>query len=184
MSQAYIYILLTDTGTLFTRSIKKYTKAPFNHVSLSLDPELNELYSFGRKKPNNPLNGGFVKEDVVHGTYRNYPGTTCEIYKLPVSKREVEKIKRLIAFFQKKEKKWFYNLLGVLGVSINEPVEIDSSYFCSQFVSDVLHRSGINLWEKLPSLVTPDDFRKSAKVKKIFEGKLFEYHPIKIQMNT
>ena len=45
-----VYILLTDTGTLFTKSIKTYTKAPYNHASISFDVGLEELYSFGRKK--------------------------------------------------------------------------------------------------------------------------------------
>lgn len=182
MEDTYVYILLTDTGTLFTKSIKKYTKAPYNHVSLSFDHELLELYSFGRKRPSNPFNGGFVREDVVNGTYRKYPGTTCVLYRMAVTQREVEKMRRIIGVFQKKETKWFYNLLGVIGVSINEPVEIDSSYFCSQFVSDVLHRSGIKLWDKLPSLVTPDDFRKSDRVEWVYEGKLYDYEPVKLRI--
>jgi hypothetical protein len=182
MEDTYVYILLTDTGTLFTKSIKKYTKAPYNHVSLSFDCDLMELYSFGRKRPSNPLNGGFVREDVENGTYRRYPGTTCVLYKLKVTPREVVKMRRIIGVFQRKEKKWFYNLLGVIGVSINEPVEIDSSYFCSQFVSDVLHRSGIRLWDKLPSLVTPDDFRQSDRLEWVYEGRLYDYEPVKLRI--
>ena len=49
-----IYILLTNTGTLFTRVIQTYTRAPYNHASISFDRELTELYSFGRKHPSNP----------------------------------------------------------------------------------------------------------------------------------
>ncbi|MDU5946686.1 MAG: hypothetical protein E6Z15_06375, partial [Paenibacillus macerans] len=41
-----VYILLTNTGTLFTRVIKGYTGAPYNHASISFDRELSELYSF------------------------------------------------------------------------------------------------------------------------------------------
>src|SRR3954463_3084448 len=95
-SKSYVYILLTDTGTLFTKSIKKYTKAPYNHASISFDAELTELYSFGRKNPNNPINGGFVKEDIFTGTYSKYPETTCVIYKLEVSERDIEKMKRVL----------------------------------------------------------------------------------------
>ncbi|USK36883.1 hypothetical protein LIS77_13090 [Cytobacillus firmus] len=62
MSNQKIYILLTDTGTLFTRLIKLYTKKPYNHASISIDPELKEVYSFGRKTAKNPFIGGFVKE--------------------------------------------------------------------------------------------------------------------------
>ncbi|WP_102349058.1 hypothetical protein [Bacillus sp. Marseille-P3661] len=180
-SSEVVYILLTDTGTLFTKSIKKYTKAPYNHASISFDKDLNELYSFGRKNPNNPINGGFVKEDIKTGTYSKYPNTTCVIYQLDVTKREVEKMRRVLNVFKRSQSKFLYNLLGVVGVSINEPIEFSNSYFCSQFVSEILHRSGIRLWDKLPALVTPDDFRNSERLKLVYEGKLFEYPPIKEQ---
>ncbi|WP_078550149.1 hypothetical protein [Litchfieldia alkalitelluris] len=174
-----VYIMLTDTGTLFTKSIKKYTKAPYNHASISFDPDLQELYSFGRKNPSNPINGGFVKEDIFEGTYSKYPETTCVIYKLEVTDRDVEKMKRVLNVFKKNQRKFLYNLLGVVGVSLNEPVEFSNSYFCSQFVAEILHRSGIRLWDKLPALVTPDDFRSNQRFHQIYEGKLFEYEPVK-----
>jgi hypothetical protein len=175
----YVYILLTDTGTLFTKSIKKYTKAPYNHASIAFDAELNDMYSFGRKNPSNPINGGFVKEDVFTGTYSKYPETTCVIYKLAVTDRDIVKMKRVLNVFIKNKSKFLYNLLGVLGVSLNEPVEFSNSYFCSQFVAEVLSRSGIKLWDKLPALVTPDDFREHHLLQMVYEGKLFEYEPIK-----
>ncbi|MGA9286997.1 MAG: hypothetical protein WBV93_01500 [Anaerobacillus sp.] len=178
-----IYILLSDTGTLFTKSIKKYTKAPYNHASLAFDKKLNDMYSFGRKNPRNPFNGGFVKEDVLTGTYRKYPKTTCVIYELSVTDRDVHKMKRLLEIFIKNKQRMMYNLLGVLGVSMNEPIEFSISYFCSQFVAEVLHRSGIDLWDKLPALVTPEDFRKSDRLTLIYEGKLFDYEPIKHRLS-
>jgi hypothetical protein len=177
--KSYVYILLTDTGTLFTKSIKKYTKAPYNHASISFDAELTELYSFGRKNPNNPINGGFVQEDIFTGTYSKYPETTCVIYKLEVSERDVEKMKRVLNVFKKNQKKFLYNLIGVLGVSLNEPVEFSNSYFCSQFVAEVLHRSGIKIWDKLPALVTPDDFRQNEHFVFVYEGNLFDYEHLR-----
>jgi hypothetical protein len=177
-----VYIMLTDTGTLFTKSIKKYTKAPYNHASISFDPDLQELYSFGRKNPSNPINGGFVKEDIFKGTYSKYPETTCVIYKLEVSERDIVKMKRVLNVFKKNDSKFLYNLLGVIGVSLNEPVEFSNSYFCSQFVAEILHRSGIRLWDKLPVLITPDDFRNNPRLLPIYEGKLFEYEPVKKRM--
>ncbi len=179
-----VYIMLTDTGTLFTKSIKKYTKAPYNHASISFDRNLQELYSFGRKNPSNPINGGFVKEDVFKGTYSKYPETTCVIYRLDVSKRDIDKMRRVLNVFKKNESKFLYNLLGVIGVSLKEPVEFSNSYFCSQFVAEVLHRSGIRLWDKPPVLVTPDDFRSNENFHHVYEGKLFEYGPIKNEGRT
>lgn len=172
-----VYILLTNTGTLFTKTIQTYTKAPYNHASISFNRELSELYSFGRKNPNNPLNGGFVKEDIKTGTFSKYPDTTCVIYELRVTEREVEKMKRVLRVFIHRNKKFFYNILGVIGVALKEPVEFSNSYFCSQFVAEILQRSGIKLWKKLPALVTPDDFRQCDRLQLIYEGKLSDYEP-------
>ncbi|MNW45904.1 hypothetical protein D3C74_231800 [compost metagenome] len=172
-----VYILLTNTGTLFTKMIKTYTKAPYNHASISFDRTLSELYSFGRKNPHNPLNGGFVKEDIKTGTFSKYPNTTCVIYELQVSEREVEKMQRVLQLFIRRRNKFLYNILGVIGVALKEPVEFSNSYFCSQFVAEILERSGIKLWNKLPALVTPDDFRQSDRLQLIYEGKLSDYEP-------
>ncbi|MGF7046778.1 hypothetical protein J2T13_001276 [Paenibacillus sp. DS2015] len=172
-----VFILLTNTGTIFTKIIQGYTKAPYNHASISFDRELSELYSFGRKHPNNPLNGGFVKEDIKTGTYSKYPNTTCVIYELQVSEREIEKMRRVLQVFIQKHQKYLYNILGVIGIALKEPVEFSNSYFCSQFVAEILERSGIKLWNKLPALVTPDDFRQSDRLHLIYEGKLGQYEP-------
>lgn len=172
-----VYILLTNTGTLFTKSIQTYTKAPYNHASIAFDKELTRLYSFGRKHPNNPIHGGFVKEDIKTGTYSKYPHTTCVIYELQVTERDVAKMERVLQLFVKRSHKFLYNLLGVLGVALNEPIEFSNSYFCSQFVAEILQRSGIKLWDKLPALVTPDDFRQSDRLRLIYEGRLADYDP-------
>ncbi|GIP00716.1 hypothetical protein J14TS5_58010 [Paenibacillus lautus] len=172
-----VFILLTNTGTLFTKVIQGYTRAPYNHASISFNRELSELYSFGRKNPNNPLNGGFVKEDLKTGTFSKYPNTTCVIYELQVSERDIAKMKRVLQAFIRKDKKYFYNILGVLGIALKEPIEFSNSYFCSQFVAEILQRSGVRLWDKLPALVTPDDFRQSERLQLIYEGKLSEYEP-------
>lgn len=180
-AQPCVYILLTDTGTLFTKSIKSYTSAPYNHASIAFDQALTELYSFGRKKPSNPFYGGFVKEDILTGTYQKYPQTTCVIYKLEVTSRQKEKMKRVLNFFIRRQDKYMYNLLGVLGITLNEAVEFSNSYFCSQFVAEILQRSGIKLWNKLPALVTPEDFRTQPQLHMIYEGRLFEYGPVQSQ---
>lgn len=170
-----VFILLTNTGTLFTKMIQTYTKAPYNHASISFKRDLSEMYSFGRKHPSNPLNGGFVKEDIKTGTFSKYPGTTCVIYELQVTPREVERMRRVLHIFIRSQKKYLYNILGVIGIALKEPVEFSNSYFCSQFVAEILDRSGIKLWDKLPALVTPDDFRQSERLQLVYEGKLSEY---------
>lgn len=55
-----IYILLTHSGSLPSKLIRMYTREPYSHVHCS-GSNLNELYSFGRLKPSNPIFGGFVR---------------------------------------------------------------------------------------------------------------------------
>ena len=86
-------------------------------------------------------------------------------------------MKRVLRIFIRSRQKYLYNLLGVFGIVLNEPVEFSNSYFCSQFVAEILERSGIKLWNKLPALVTPDDFRQCESLQLIYEGKLSEYDP-------
>ena len=55
MSEQEIYLLLTDTGSILTRTIKLFTRKKYNHISLAFDAVLEDTFSFGRKKANNPL---------------------------------------------------------------------------------------------------------------------------------
>ena len=67
-----IYIVLTFTGTMLSRVVHIYTKQEFYHSSLSLDKDLNEMYSFGRYWAYNPFIGGFVKEEIDSGTFKRF----------------------------------------------------------------------------------------------------------------
>ena len=71
-----IYIILTHTGTTLSKIIKNYTKDEFSHVSISLDKDLNEMYSFGRLNPYNPFWGGFVHEGINFGTFKRFKNAT------------------------------------------------------------------------------------------------------------
>ena len=52
-----IYILLSHSGSILSKLINIYTRKSYTHVSLGLDKDLKELYSFGRLRPYNPVLG-------------------------------------------------------------------------------------------------------------------------------
>ena len=147
---------------------------------MGLDIELEELYSFGRLIPNNPLFAGFVKEDIRHGTYAYFSDTICCLYSLNVDEEKYNRLRENIYRFGLYKEKYSYNLIGFLGVVINRPVQRKYSFFCSQFVAYILDQSGIKLFDKPPALVTPRDFQFNPNLKKIYEGRLMEYNPILI----
>ncbi len=175
MKQYNLYILLSDTGSFISKGIKLYTKEPYSHVSLALDIDLNEIYSFGRLKMHNPLIGGFVREDKDYGTYSIFPNTTIELYSIKVNETQFLQIKNEIERFSNSERKYSYNFLGVAGVLVNRPINREYSYFCSQFVAEVLQNSDINIIDKDAGLTLPNDFRNNKNLNLIYSGHLKGY---------
>ena len=67
-----IYVILSQTGTMFSRVLKFFTHAEYNHASISLTPTLEQMFSFGRLNPRNPFVGGFVEEGKNKGTFKRF----------------------------------------------------------------------------------------------------------------
>ncbi|XID92740.1 hypothetical protein ACF3MZ_30530 [Paenibacillaceae bacterium WGS1546] len=173
-----IYVLLTHTGTIFTTLIKLFTAAPYNHASLALDADLNEMFSFGRKRAANPFIAGFVEEDVGEGTYRLFPNTRCKLLRLNVTRQQKENVEAFIRFLQRERDNYRYNLLGLLGVLLKRDLKLKNAYFCTQFVAETLRQSGIRLWERPSALVTPNDFLQHPDFEILYEGLLHHYPPV------
>lgn len=170
MKDKQVYILLTDTGTIFTKLIKLYTKKPYNHASISFDSELSEVYSFGRKTERNPFIGRFVKEDVKEGIFKQ---ADCAIYSFTVSESQKQKMKQYIQKIEKED--YRYNFLGLFGFIVNKPIKRKKAFFCSQFVASVVKECNVISFDKPPSLITPNDLQKISKFQLVYEGKLKAY---------
>lgn len=126
MKSKSVYLLFTDTGSYLSRLIHLYTHEPLNHVSIALDRELTEVYSFGRKQPNNPFIGGFVKEDIF-SPYLNQ--SRCEIYELKVTEKEYEYIKTFIQHIEIDKEKYRYNFIGLFGVMMKIKITRQTAFF-------------------------------------------------------
>jgi len=90
-----IFILLTNTGSLFSTAIGFYTRQRFNHVSIALNDDFKAIYSFGRKHPKNPIVGGFVNE-IETQIYEHFESTSCIVLKKIVSPEEYARILKSI----------------------------------------------------------------------------------------
>lgn len=170
-----IYILLTHTGTVFSRTIKVFTKEPYTHVSIAFDVELNEVYSFGRKKTNNPLIAGFVREYTDKGVFKKYINTSCAILELEMTLEQYNNLRIIMESFIEDKNKYKYNLIGLVGIVTGYKIERKNAYFCSHFVAAVLEKSGMKLFNKKPVFVTPYDFRTCKFLNLIYSGKLNDY---------
>ncbi|MDF2659969.1 MAG: hypothetical protein K0Q94_2760 [Paenibacillus sp.] len=175
-----LYILLSDTGTWFSRLIKSYTKEPFNHASLAFDAELRDVFSFGRKYESNPFLGGFVKENIRSPLFLDEQrNTTCAVYVCEVSPEAYERIRESVLELEKRGDDYKYNALGLLGVVFNIKLNRDNAYFCSQFVSEMFRAGGVSLVPKCPEFTTPGDLGSSEHVRLIYTGSLRDYASLK-----
>lgn len=155
--EKHIYIVLSNTGTVLSRLIQRFGHIDYAHTSLSLIPDLSEMYSFGRIFPRNPFWGGFVVEDIHKGVYLLSNQVSCRVLKIPVNQGQYERILKELSQF-KEHPHYRYNFIGLLGLKIGKPIERERAYFCSQFVYTILYNSGVIDLKKPPGLVTPSDF--------------------------
>lgn len=169
-----IYLVLTHTGTTLSTIIKCYTKDEFSHVSIALDEELNELYSFGRLHPNNPFIGGFVHEGIDFGTFKRFKNTQTEIYSLEVDNNKYKKIKNEIKIFEKNKEKYKFNIIGLFAVSINKKIHYKDTFYCAEFVKYLFEK--VQIENNLPDIIKPQDFKNLNNIKLVYKGKLKDYN--------
>jgi len=168
-----IYIVLSQTGTLFSKAIKKYTKDPYNHASISFDSDLKIMYSFGRRRRYNFLNSGFVKENFYEGVFSFFPNANCCVFEVPVTEAEYDAMYQIVNSFSDNWQKYRYNLIGVITYVLGICIRRQDHFFCSQFVSYVLSSAGF--WGLTPELTKPMDFYKIPNKKLVFEGNINDY---------
>ena len=169
-----IYLIQSCTGTVLSDIIKGYTKNQYTHISISLDKELNEMYSFGRLNPYNPFWGGFVHEYVDKGTFARFYNTDSAIFELEVTDEQYEKVKQKIGYVEKNKESYKFNIAGLFMVAANKRRVKKNTFYCAEFVRYVLKRSKINT-KVLPKIIKPQDFSKLEGLSLVYEGKLSDY---------
>ncbi len=170
-----IYVVLTQTGTFFSRAIKLYTRYNYNHTSIALDKELKQLYSFGRRKIYFPLHAGFVREQIDGGIFKLYKRTSCRVYELSVTEDEYNEVKEIIDRFESEHDRYKYNFLGILAIMLHIPYQRRYHFLCSQFVAYVLKEGKIINFDKDVSFGKPEDFDGIEKGQVVYSGLLSHY---------
>lgn len=168
-----IYIVMTQTGTLLSKIIKGYTGCEYAHVSISLDKNLDEMYSFGRLNPYNPFWGGFIHERVNSGTFKRFKNTIAGIVELEVTDEQYNNLRNIIKKMEERSNPYRFNVLGLILVGFNIKYEMEDHFYCAEFLKYLFEEC--NIENNLPRLVAPDDFKNIKGIKYIYKGKLSEY---------
>ena len=168
-----IYIVLTYTGTILSRIIKGYTRDEFSHVSISLDEELTQMYSFGRLNAYNPFIGGFVHEQIDKGTFKRFKNTKSKVYSLEITDEQYDIIKTTINDFEANKKEYKFNISGLFAAGFNIRIKRKRSLYCAEFVKHILEIAEVK--KDLPEIIKPEHFKDISKLNLIYSGKLKNY---------
>ena len=172
---AKIYIFLTRTNTVLSNIIHFLTKSEYTHAGLSLDNNLDWLYSFSRVHKNNPFIGGFMHENVTDGVYAAKVDIPCAIYELEIDLLTYDKVKKRINSMFGERHKYHYNIKGLIYYYFNKKKDRPYHYFCSEFVAEILIECGATKHKMIPSLTKPKDLTNIPDLKLIFWGNIKEY---------
>ncbi len=170
-----IYVVLSQTGTVLSRILKSLTHDMYNHASISLDPSLETMYSFGRLNPYNPFIGGFVIEGKNHGTFKRFFKTKAIVLELSITDDKFHEIEKYLAFLVEHRYEYKYNYWGLFLALFKKNYAPGNRFYCSQFVRHCLEAFNIENIDEIPKIVKPMDFLSLNNKRIIYNGVLKDY---------
>lgn len=174
-SSRELYIIISHTPSVVSRIIKQFTHTPYNHVSVSLDAELNHMFSFGRRYKYFPWYGGFVRESLDSGTMGRFTETEAIILTLNVEEDIYDDVRAKLENMLEHKYAYRFDTLGLLAAIFGKCLKRDKYYYCSAFVRELLVESGIEDADNFKKIVRPLDFMNLPDTHEVFRGKLREF---------
>ena len=167
-----LYIFLTRSGTLLSNLVYRLTGAQYTHISLAFDENLSTLYSSTRKNGYTMFPAGPSREYLNRGVFRLRPEAPCALYALEVSEEAYIRARRRADHMMAHGKLYRFNVLGLVLCAMHIRWQRRRHYFCSQFVSDVLEKSGALELPKASTLMHPSDYAELPQLRCLYRGTL------------
>lgn len=166
-----IYLLLTRSPSILSKTIHQVTKDTYTHTALSFDGG-RTLYSFCRKYPAFPLPAGFMEESIFDGFYALHRHMPCALLSLSVTRETYRKLQEEIQNFREQKKRYRFDITGLLfcrlGIKRTRPYH----YFCSRFVGELLENCGAIILPQDPFFMRPQSYFSLPEFTCLYQGKL------------
>lgn len=161
-----VYIVLFSNDTEFGKIIRKTTGSDYSHATISLDPSLNNMYSFSDipYSKSKFRSDGFVRESLWSPMYRKNRFFTVMV--TFVNKAEKTIIEEKIKYIKDNYDKYKYNTLGLIEYYFkfkntkNHDEKRKMKWFCSEFVAGMLSSANIPGFDNV--LMSPQDIRDKS----------------------
>lgn len=139
----YLYMVFSATPYRMGRAIRMLTGETYNHVSVALDEDLTQMYSFARRYYRTPFYGGFVRETKSRYHLGRKSAQIC-LCKVPVHPEQYEAITQTLLEMHQKEDQYLYNHLSVWTALFHRPVKVKNAYTCVEFCNEILNLAGMH----------------------------------------
>lgn len=169
-----LYLFLTRSGTLLSNLVYHLTGAQYTHVSLAFDEDLSTLYSSTRKNGYTMFPAGPSREYLNRGVFLQRENIPCALYALEVSDEAYARARRRAEHMMNHGHLYRFNSLGLLLCWLHIRWQRRRHYFCSQFVSEVLEKSGAVDLPKDSTLMHPSDYTTLPGLECLYTGPLRE----------
>lgn len=137
----YIYIVFSATPYKMGSFIRHMLNNRYNHVALSFEEDLSEMYSFSRRHANTPFFGGIVHESF--GRYEwNGDFSDIKVCRHAVSEKKYAFLRRYVQKMFAQSQNYVYNYYSAVGTLVNQRIRIRDAYTCVEFVGDLLAMAG------------------------------------------
>jgi hypothetical protein len=147
-----ISVLLTTYPGRFSKVIACLSGHGYTHASIGLeDPDT--FYSFHFR--------GFAVETPEKLRKQGVTESCC--YRLLISDEAYRRMEHRISSLLAHREAYRYTCLGVWCCLLGLPLRRKRRYFCSQFVAELLERSGALPLRKAPSLYLPNQFPRELE---------------------
>ena len=135
--QKNIYIVFSATPYRIGSMIRQVTREEYNHVSVSLDKEMTQMFSFARRAYHTPLHGGFVKEHLSRYSIGRMTSKIC-VCEIPVTDQQFQDLSTMLNKMHMQQERYLYNHLSVLAAPFRKKFSVRDSYTCVEFCVNIL----------------------------------------------
>jgi|GEM_PF-1156458 len=132
-----VYIVFLASNFKSGKFIRFITRGRYNHVALSLTPEIAKMYSFARSNYYQPMLGGFeieLPDRYITGVL----DVETKICAYEVSDERFEEICTRLGYMTENKRKTHYNALSLLTYPFSRTVKIEHTYTCIDFLTELL----------------------------------------------
>ena len=174
-----LYIILTRTESAVSRIVHLMTADMYTHVSISFDASFSVIYSSARKNGRTMFPAGPCREYLNRGFYMREGRTPCAVYELIVPDEVYDAAFKEVKFFMDNQDSYSFNGLGLISCRFGIPLHRKRHFFCSQFVGEILLRSGAAILPKDTALMRPSDYMLLPELNCLFQGDIGDIHSLR-----